>query len=332
MSKIKIGTTVYSTTEFRQKKIDLKTAYAIYEMENERLLPNICDRNLEIPLISQNELKEMCNKIIPDALHKLRRLLYNPNDVTQSNSYENMLFKELSHLMREYLLQEDINATDYQDVFNKFASKFKVEKFDANDFISGLRRQSIIESCNNIVDMLAKGIYDITEEKDVEKEIEEGKNEMSRKSARAIIMKDDEFILIHRIKEKDGKKYEYYVFPGGGLEEGETYEEAVKREVFEELGITVNPQKRLYRLEEDNRDEMFILCQYLEGKIGTGKGPEFTSSEYSDRGLYIPETIPMDKFKEINVLESIKKALIKDVENNGKLENARFQDLSDMER
>ena len=155
---------------------------------------------------------------------------------------------------------------------------------------------------------------------------------MNRKSARAIIMKDDEFILIHRIKEKEGKRIEYYVFPGGGLEMGETYEDAVKRETFEELGIIVNPQKRLYRLEEGNRDEMFILCQYLEGEIGTGKGPEFTSPEYSDRGQYLPETVSLDKFKEINVLEPVKKAILRDIEKYGQIEKIKYEDLSEIER
>lgn len=151
---------------------------------------------------------------------------------------------------------------------------------------------------------------------------------MSIKSARAIIIKENKLILIHRIKEKKGKIIEYYVFPGGRLEEGETYEEAVKREVFEELGITVNPHKRLYRLKQENRDEMFILCQYLEGQIGTGKGPEFTLSEYRNRGQYLPETISLDKLKEINILEKIKKAFISDIEKYDKLENIRFKDLS----
>lgn len=154
MSKIKIGTTVYNTMEFKQKKIDLKTAYAIYEMENERLFPNICDRNLEIPIISKSELKEMCNKVIPESLHKLRRLLYNTDKVQRND--ENTIFKELSHLMRDYLLQEDINATDYQDVFDKFANKFKLEEFDTKELITGQRGQSIVIYCNNIVDEIEK--------------------------------------------------------------------------------------------------------------------------------------------------------------------------------
>lgn len=170
LSKIKIGTTVYNTSEFKQKKIDLKTAYAIYEMEHERLNPTICDEGLEIPVITDNELKEICNKIIPDSLHKLRRLLYNTDNIEQKNA--NTIFKELSHLMRDYLLQENINATDYQDVFDKFAKKFEVEKFDTEGFISKNGEQSIVGYCNNIIDTLTKDTKAMIKYKDNEKENE----------------------------------------------------------------------------------------------------------------------------------------------------------------
>lgn len=157
---------------------------------------------------------------------------------------------------------------------------------------------------------------------------------MKRKAARAIIMKDEKFILIHRIKEKEGQKIEYYVFPGGGLEMGETFEQAVVRESYEELGIKVKPEKRLYYLEENDRDEMFLLCNYLEGKIGTGEGPEFTSPDYKERGQYLPELVSIDKLKEISVLKPIKEAILQDIEKYGSLSNARYMDLSgsEMER
>lgn len=159
---IKIGTTIYSEREFRNKKIDLKTAYALHEMQKEELQPTICDSSLEIPIVTKSDLKEMCGYAIPSALHSLRRLLYTKNDI--SNSTKNLVFKELSHLMRDYLLQENINATNYQDVFNKFARKFGLKSFNVQAFILGDKSEDIIEYCNNIIDC-------IVEEKEIKKEV-----------------------------------------------------------------------------------------------------------------------------------------------------------------
>ena len=66
------------------------------------------------------------------------------------------------------------------------------------------------------------------------------------KSVRAIIEKDGGIILIHRVKPNDDGTYkDYYVVPGGKMEEGETEEETVVREVVEELGIKINPEEKI---------------------------------------------------------------------------------------
>ena len=118
---------------------------------------------------------------------------------------------------------------------------------------------------------------------------------MKRVSSRGIIFYNGNLVTIHRIKEKDGKREEYYVFPGGGVQENETIEEAVIREIKEEVGIEVNVLKRVSKLDTENKIEHFFLCQYLSGDIGTGTGPEFTSEDYKDRGEYMPELVDIDK-------------------------------------
>ena len=55
---------------------------------------------------------------------------------------------------------------------------------------------------------------------------------MIRNRGAAIIVQKGKIALIKRIREDET----YYVFPGGGIEEGETPEEATRREIFEELG------------------------------------------------------------------------------------------------
>lgn len=58
----------------------------------------------------------------------------------------------------------------------------------------------------------------------------------TRPSVRAIIMRDGKLALVHN------GKFDYYMFPGGGIEAGETHEEALIREVKEESGLVVIPE------------------------------------------------------------------------------------------
>ena len=54
-----------------------------------------------------------------------------------------------------------------------------------------------------------------------------------RPSARAIIIKDNKIAMVY------SKKYNYYKFPGGGIKSNEANEDALIREVKEEIGLEV---------------------------------------------------------------------------------------------
>lgn len=56
-----------------------------------------------------------------------------------------------------------------------------------------------------------------------------------RHSARCINIKNGLVAMVHSIK------YDYYKFPGGGIEEGESKENAMMREAREEAGLLVIP-------------------------------------------------------------------------------------------
>ena len=147
-----------------------------------------------------------------------------------------------------------------------------------------------------------------------------GRCEVERSRVAGIIPMEDGFAFMHRvgvIKRKDFQ--DYYTFPGGGLEEGETTEEGVIREIKEEFGINVKVIRKLYdtNIERLKQREMFFLCEYIDGEFGTGDGPEFSNDpKYIDSGKYIPEIIKREEVENILLLPpEIRDRLVEDIRN-----------------
>ena len=99
------------------------------------------------------------------------------------------------------------------------------------------------------------------------------------KRAVGIIIKDDKILLMHRFNPSWQEGW-YFVFPGGGVEEGETTEEATIREIKEELSIDAKIDKILFIhhnpaqvYEFKGRDEYFYLITDFTGEVQLG-GPE----------------------------------------------------------
>ncbi len=133
-----------------------------------------------------------------------------------------------------------------------------------------------------------------------------------RISSRAVIFKEDSVILIYR--EREGEKY--YVFPGGGLEEGETLEENVVREIKEELGLTVDVKKQLYVVKGQDFEQNFFLCEWVSGEIGTGDAEEYDPNRPT--GLQKPMLIKVDDIEKLNVVSPfIVKQFLADISEYG---------------
>ncbi|CAI9387570.1 RNA pyrophosphohydrolase [Bacillus sp. T2.9-1] len=112
----------------------------------------------------------------------------------------------------------------------------------------------------------------------------------------SVIIEDNKVGLIKRVREEAV----YYVFPGGGIEEGETSIEAAKREAFEELGVEVKIKECIAKV-EFNGIQYFFLSEIIKGTFGTGQGEEYTDKE-RDRGTYLPVLVDIKSLSSIDVI------------------------------
>lgn len=134
-----------------------------------------------------------------------------------------------------------------------------------------------------------------------------------------IIPMEDGYALMYRTGNQENKIQDYYVFPGGGVEQGETLEEGVAREIKEEFGIDVKVKQKIYELDNGpiNKKEYFFLCEYISGKFGTGDGPEFNNNpKYANRGRHIPTIVKKEELEDLTILpKEIKNKFVEDVKN-----------------
>lgn len=104
----------------------------------------------------------------------------------------------------------------------------------------------------------------------------------------AIIYKDNKVILMHREKGYGESKKIYNVIPGGGIEEGESIEDALRREIREEVGVEIDiiDYNEPFILNDSGRKQYFFYCKYKSGIVGTGTGDEVKNENYELHGSY----------------------------------------------
>jgi 8-oxo-dGTP pyrophosphatase MutT (NUDIX family) len=106
-----------------------------------------------------------------------------------------------------------------------------------------------------------------------------------RDRASVIVVVDGRLALIDRVRDGAGP---YSVVPGGGVEPGESIEEAAIREAKEELGLDVSlrSSEPVFVVRRDEGDQHYFLADACGGTLGTGDGPEFDPAR--GRGTYTP--------------------------------------------
>lgn len=109
-------------------------------------------------------------------------------------------------------------------------------------------------------------------------------------------------------RKKDGK--EYWVFPGGHTEIGETPEQTIRREVWEELSLKITKIKGQYPYTHgvSGANECFFVCEVGDGepKIDPSGTEKITETDW-----YQPKWVNLSWAKKLDNLypEAIKRRL-----------------------
>ena len=136
-----------------------------------------------------------------------------------------------------------------------------------------------------------------------------------RHSARCITIQNGRVAMVHSLK------YDYYKFPGGGIEENETKVQALIRETEEEAGLVIIPESirefgYVHRVEKSDhmdadyfvQDNFYYLCEVQKVKTSQ-KLDDYEADEHftlewveADKAIVINRTVDHGP-KEQNMLE-----------------------------
>ena len=108
----------------------------------------------------------------------------------------------------------------------------------------------------------------------------------TRNSARSIIIRNGKIAMIHSLK------YDYYKFPGGGIESKENPVDAMMRETLEEAGLiviagTVKEYGYVHRIQKSDNDDrseerrVGNTLEFIEPAIAIKKNRSVTESPYN---------------------------------------------------
>ena len=127
-----------------------------------------------------------------------------------------------------------------------------------------------------------------------------------------VLIQDGKVALIERHR----AGLDYFVFPGGGVDHGESLEQAAIREAMEELGIEVAIKQRVAEIRLGHKSrQVYFLVEHVAGQFGTGAGEEYTDADPNDpdEGIYIPIWMPIQQLPQYQNIhpEFVKNLVIK---------------------
>lgn len=136
---------------------------------------------------------------------------------------------------------------------------------------------------------------------------------MPRNRAVALVIHNDKLLIMHR-----ENSTEYYTFPGGGIDKGETNGQAAAREIFEETSVVIEIEKQVYELHFENGDtHYYFLGRYIEGEPAL----QFGTGEYIANKLgfnkYTPQWMPIEQLTDLTLYPFVvRNRIVDDIRQN----------------
>lgn len=137
------------------------------------------------------------------------------------------------------------------------------------------------------------------------KDYDESMPRFRRPSVRGIIIRDGKIAMVH------SGKYDYYKFPGGGIEEGEDQIQTLCREVWEEAGLSVIPASVreygcVYRIQMGDWGDVFVQDNfYYLCAVDADAGRQCLDAYEAEEG-FTPVWIAPEKVIETNRISAAK--------------------------
>lgn len=140
-------------------------------------------------------------------------------------------------------------------------------------------------------------------------------DDIPKKWVGGICIKNESVLLIHRINKEKDFNQEYFVFPGGQVEDDESIEDTLMRE-FKESSITVGIGELFYSTEEDINEEAdyYYLCDYVMGEPALSEESKESALMENGKQMYTPMWVPLRELDELIVYpETVKSRVLEEL-------------------
>jgi 8-oxo-dGTP diphosphatase len=132
-----------------------------------------------------------------------------------------------------------------------------------------------------------------------------------RITGRGLIIKDGKLLLMERWR--DG--LHYFSIPGGAVESGETIEQAAARELYEEMSLKVQLERKLYIMKDADSEHHIFLCTFSSGQPQLHPDSPESIANTLGKNRFEPRWVPIEEVAKLPFIywEPMRKPLAHDL-------------------